>query len=132
MKKLIITALVFALLASPMMLVGCTSFSGSSSNLNHAYSDGVWTVTATSVNGTLSRSFNLQQEQLDSLRVTSVAAQGSVQLVLIQGDVEKTVILDQLHVSAQPIDTSDFNPGSVRVRLNFTNARGVSIVVSWR
>jgi len=136
MKK-IFTGIAIALLLSLSLFAftGCefTSFTGSSSNMNHNYNAGVWTVSAARVNGNLRRSVTMSAENLENFRAVSTATEGTVELVLTQGDTIERIALDDSFVTVQHIDMSAFNAedGRIQVRLNFANVRNLSAIISW-
>ncbi|MCL2586699.1 MAG: hypothetical protein FWE31_00480 [Firmicutes bacterium] len=134
MKKLFFAAFALVLTVPVLILTGCytTSFSGSSSNLNHNESNGVWTITAASVNGRLTRTFNITQAGLDMFMVSSFNTQGEVELVITQGDTRKALDITSGFLVPQRVDLDEFEAGRISVRLNFTSARAVATVVSWR
>lgn len=111
-----------------------TSFRGSSSNMNHNYSNGQWTVTAGRVNGNLRRSFSFSSENIENFRVISnILSEGLVELVLTQGDTIETIALTANSAAVQPIDMSAFdaNVGRIQVRLNFSSVRNLNLIIAW-
>ena len=124
------------LLVVALTFTGCanaTIFSGSSNNLNHTFNNRTWTITATSVSGNLRRNFDINADGLELFRVRSTNTQGTIELVLTQGDVTRRVDITDGFLQEQSIDMSEFNSDSrINVRLNFSSARNVNTIISWR
>lgn len=64
--------------------------------------------------------------------VSSFNTQGEVELVITQGDTRKALDITSGFLVPQRVDLDEFEAGRISVRLNFTSARAVATVVSWR
>ena len=117
-----------------VVLSGCTVFNGSSSNMNHTYANQTWTVTAASVNGNLRRNFDIGEENLSRISITATSTEGTIELVLSQGDVTQSIDITNGFATAQTMDFSASfdHEERVQIRLNFDSARNVNVVISWR
>jgi len=127
--------LIFSALALlTLLLAGCgalsTSFSGSDRNSSSRLTADGWTYTADSVNGRLTtRNLTLTAENLASLHVESRIGSGGASLILMQGDNERTI--DISGNFSGYIDTSGFEPGDIRLRLQYDSARNVNVSITW-
>jgi len=92
-------------------------------------SNNTWTASLNSGNGTSRVDYTFTAACLDAFSVRSENAEGEIRLVLIQGDAERT--FDITGNFNQNIDLSDFEPGRIRLRLEFESARDVDTLVSW-
>ncbi|MCL2677437.1 MAG: hypothetical protein FWE85_00100 [Clostridiales bacterium] len=120
--------LVFAVALASCVGMGM-SFSGSSSGMKKNLKAYVWEISATSLNGTATRTVNLNAEELANFLVNNTNSEGKVSLTIIQGDVDRTVGLSEEF--DEKIDMSDFEPGRVKLRLKFENAKDVDISITW-
>ncbi|MCL2817278.1 MAG: hypothetical protein FWD39_02690 [Clostridiales bacterium] len=122
------------LLIFAIALAGCVGngmvFSGSSSGMRKELKDGSWKITAKSINGTATRTVYMNALDVKgAMRVTNANSEGKVFLIISQGDVEKTVELSGEF--SEDIDMSDFEPGSVKLRLKFEKAKDVKVTITW-
>jgi len=137
MKKIALVFVFTAILATiAITSIGCTAdatrFSGSHSNANWNFSNRTWTITAGRINGNLRRSFDIDSNGLNTFTVTSTNTEGTIELVLTQGNIINRVNIATGFEQAQSIDMSDFNPDTrIEIRLNFGSARNVNTLISW-
>jgi hypothetical protein len=131
MKKRLTTFGVLVLLA--VVLVGCAnvvtnawSYTGMSKN---DAKDDSWAISAKTVDGYASRSLDLNAANLAALHVDNTNSEGKVFLVLTQGDTEKT--FDISGKFNGEIDTSAFEPGKIKLRLNFEKVKDLDLYVKW-
>jgi len=101
------------------------SFSGYRSNVR----DGEWALTARSANGRERRSPDLTAQQLENFHVFSDSGRG-VTLRLEQDGRVKSI--DISGYFDRVLDLSAFEPGRVRVILEFDRANDVYVRVNWR
>ena len=101
------------------------SISGSSVNLQ----DDSWSISARTVNGHATRRLDLSAGELAALHIDSTSGGGSVYVILTQGDNERSTDISGEFYGY--IDTSGFEPGRIRLRLQFGRAKGVDVLVSW-
>ncbi|MCL2603280.1 MAG: hypothetical protein FWD90_02240 [Defluviitaleaceae bacterium] len=101
------------------------TFISSSNSINNRE----WNFRARSVNGWVYRTLDLNARQLNAFHVSGYS-NGNVSLRLEQGErMEAIDITGSFHSS---IDMSAFEPGRIRVTLEFDNAHDVDIIVRWR
>jgi len=93
-----------------------------------------WRFTARRANGqqTLTRSLN--QEDLRNFTVNSTIESGEMFLILSQGGSRQTINLGggEMTLSADDIGLDEFEPGSIRMQLDFVEARGATVYIRWR
>jgi len=132
MKRLIFVCM---MLVFAFALVACgyggtaTTSSWSNSGLSQDSQLDSWSITADRVNGHSLRRLDLTAYQLANIFVASNHTSGAVNVVLIQGDNEQSFSI--ANDFSGILDTSNFEPGNIRMRLNFANAQDVDIYVSW-
>ena len=100
-----------------------------SGTLSHTMETDRWGIVVTNVNGRAWRDIDFSVESLGSTRVKSTNNFGEVRLTLIQGDIEMTIDLTDEFYGL--LDTSGFEPGKIRLRLDFINAESVNISINW-
>ena len=88
-----------------------------------------WEVHVASVNGRAWRDINFSAENLGAIRVKSTNNYGEARLTLIQGYTRMTIDLTEEFYGL--LDTGDFEPGEIRLQLDFINAESVSISINW-
>ena len=132
MKRLLILGIIVLLIFG---LVGCgyggTSMSSSwstrglTSNLQRES----WAIAADSVNGHATRRLDLSVEELAALHINNSNSDGSITVTLTQDDtVEVFDISGEFYGN---LDTSGFDAGRIRLRLDFGSAEGVNLHVNW-
>ena len=100
-----------------------------SGTLTHAIEVDHWEISVASVDGRAWRDIDFSAQNLGALHVRSANNHGMVRLRLIQGDTEMITDLTE-YFYGYPA-TSYFEPGEIRLRLDFINAEGVNISISW-
>jgi len=87
---------------------------------------------ARTANGFHSFNRNLTEDNIGNLLINSNIHQGEMRLILIQGDIIHAIDLSEptFH-STIDLGMSVFNPGVLRLRLEFTNAVGVRVEIIW-
>ena len=103
--------------------------SGSFTNTPNNVSDSSWRTSTSRANGSSRVDYTFSATDLEAMHVSSTNSGGRILLVLIQGDTER--IFDITSEFNSNIDMNDFEPGRIRLRLEFTNAENVEIVVNW-
>ena len=122
-----LTACTFEFTQSPSGAVTSWSTSG---RITHNREADSWLITVNRVNGHARRDIDFTAESLSALHVESTNSDGSVSLLITQGEVTRTI--DLTGEFNQVLDISnDFQPGSVRLRLEFENAETVRVSLSW-
>ena len=91
--------------------------------------DSEWTYTARTANGWTRRSPSLTAEELAAFHVISNSGEG-VRLRLEQDD--RLEVIDLSRRFDGPVDLRGFEPGRVRIRLEFDRANDVYVRISWR
>jgi hypothetical protein len=127
--------LVLCILVVAIGLAGCAygaramssswSISGSSVDMR----DDSWSISARTVNGHATRRLDLSAGELAVLHIESSSGGGSVYAILIQGDNERSTDISGEFYGY--IDTSGFEPGRIRLRLQFGRAEDVDLLADW-
>ena len=92
-------------------------------------SNNTWRASPSRANGNSRVDYTFTAANLEAMTVRSTNSEGSMSITFIQGNIERTFdITGEFH---ENIDMSDFEPGRIRLRLEFENARDVDTVVSW-
>ncbi|MCL1883553.1 MAG: PLDc N-terminal domain-containing protein [Defluviitaleaceae bacterium] len=140
-KKFLIISLVGFILSTGLFTVGVVNFvtdgstgiatvrSGSFSFSNSRLRDNVWTFTARSANGHERRSPNLSAQQLANFHVRSDSGE-NLYLHLEQDNIRETI--DISGSFDENIDMSAFQPGRVRITLDFNRTQGVDVEINWQ
>ena len=140
-KKLLIFFAIMFILATGLFTAGTIRFvhgeynggssitSGSFTFSQNFLRNNVWTFSARTANGTARRTPNLTAGQLAAFHVLSDSGEGLV-LRIEQGD--RREIIDISGYFDNQIDMSKFEPGRVRIILEFDRARDVDVRISWR
>jgi len=140
-KSLMIAMAVLAILSALIFAVGTVRFvrsestgvgsvrSGSFTMVRSNVRNNEWTFTARNANGSERRSPNLNAAQLAAFHVLSDSGDG-IMLRLTQEN--RTELVDISGFFDGYIDMSAFEPGRVRVTLEFNHANDVDVKVSWR
>jgi len=101
----------------------------SSNNGIYNVSSNTWRASPYRANGNSRIYYTFTAANLEAMTVRSTNAEGSVSLTFTQGDVEKT--LDITREFYENIDMRGFEPGRIRLRLVFENARNVNTLINW-
>ena len=113
-----------------VVLVGCSNVTFSSAvNYSSVETPTSWTITASSINSQESRTVSMSAENLNALAVASSNSEGSISLVITQGDITRTV-----DISGQfsgRIGAKDFSPGRIEMDLHFEHAKDARVNISW-
>ena len=129
MKKRIIALLgIFTLLA--VIMAGCVSSSLTGTMMTKYLTSGNWKISANTAKGYVSQSIDISSSELAALYVKNTNSDGTVSLVLIQGDINKT--FDVSGTFDGSIDTSAFAAGKITIRLNLDSAKNVDVAVKWK
>jgi len=126
-----ITALGLLLILA-VTLIGCgtaVSYSWVATTVSSNAKVDSWTISAKSIDGHASRNIDMTSEKLAALHAENTSSDGGVFLVMTQGDTEKTFDLSGEFNGS--IDTSAFEPGRVKLRLNFEKAKDVKVYINW-
>jgi len=100
-----------------------------SGGLSYVKND-TWSTTASKFNGHCRVDKTFDSDNLAAFYVNSTNSSGKVFLIIIQGDVEKTIeITGEFN---DKIDMSEFEPGRIRLRLEFEHAEDLNVSVSWK
>ena len=92
-------------------------------------SNNTWRATPGRANGNSRVDYTFTAANLDAMTVSSTNAEGNILLTFAQGDLEKTFdITGEFH---ENVDMSVFEPGRIRLRLVFENARNIDTVINW-
>jgi len=103
--------------------------SGSFTSRSESFRNSQWTFSARSANGWTRRSPNLSAEELLAFHVSSSSGDG-VTLLLEQGEHSEAIdISGNFHGY---VDLRRFEPGRIRVTLQFDQARDVHVTMRWR
>ena len=88
-----------------------------------------WRVRSSRANGYSRVYYIFDETDLATMHVNSRNATGSIHLTFTQGDLERTVDISNEYYGY--IDLSGFEPGEVRLRLEFEDAVQINITISW-
>ena len=125
-----ITLICLITVFSGVLLAGCTNVqSGTFINHTENVQNDTWTFSATRANGHSTRNIEMNEDNLTKLYVNSTNDSGNISLILTQG--EFTHYTDLTSGFNGFIDTQEFNPGQISLRLQFENAEGIKISISW-
>ena len=92
-------------------------------------SNNTWRAIPYRANGNSRIDYTFTDTNLEAMTVKSTNSEGRISLTFIQGDMERTFdITGEFH---ENIDMSDFQPGRIRLRLDFENARNIDTLISW-
>jgi len=134
-KPIIIIIIAIAIVVVGTAVTIAVVFSGGNYNswsgtmMSSSHSDSGWAITARTVNGRSTRTVDFDPGNLSALRIESINEGGSVYFTMTQGNVER--VTDISGGFRDRIDTSGFDTGRIRLRLNFERASEVIVVVSW-
>ena len=120
-----ITAFMFVL----MNREGITTSSGTFTNQRISSDDGSWRVSLERGNGHSRIDYTLSRGELSNLRINSTNSGGTVTFTLIQGSTDRIIELTGGFDGS--VDTSGFEPGRVRFRLDFGQVEDLEFVVRW-
>lgn len=126
---LVIVAVLGVVLSVVFTREGVVVQSGFSSNYSSYMKNDTWVATAKSINGNSRVDVTLNAENLAAFRVDATNDSGKVFLKLTQGDVEKTIEITGAF--NDKIDMGDFQPGRIRLRLEFEHAGVVNVIMHW-
>jgi len=133
--------LVFAFLATiAFALAACTggpltttaSWSISGNVTNTAELDS-WHVAARRINGHVRRNIEIDDAGLSHFRFRSTSTSGEITITLTQGDNEHVIDISGNKAGDIDLRYNDFNfePGRIRVRLDFNRADDVDVFLWW-
>ena len=105
--------------------VNSGTFTGSPNNV----ANDSWNISVARANGSSRIDYTFTAANLSAMHVTSTNSSGSITLTATQGDIERT--FDITGAFNDNIDMSGFEPGRVRLRLQFSNAENVEILINW-
>ncbi|MCL2361322.1 MAG: hypothetical protein FWC73_05875 [Defluviitaleaceae bacterium] len=129
MSLVIIAAIIVAITAcsSETRVVSSWTTSGTLTHNNEVDS---WFISINRVNGNSMRDITFTSESLTELHVENTNSSGSVVLIITQDETERRIdISDNFN---EILDISDdFEPGSIRLRLEFESAENVRVSLSW-
>jgi len=92
-------------------------------------SNNTWRASPSRANGSSRVDYTFTAANLEAMTVRSTNTEGNVSLTFMQGDIERTFdISGDFH---ENINMSDFEPGRIRLRLAFENARNIDTLISW-
>jgi len=119
--------IVMAACASETRVVSSWTTSGTLTHYNEADS---WFISVNRVNGHSRRDVTFTSESLSALHVQNTNSNGSVILIITQGETERRVDISDNY--NEILDISDgFEPGSIRLRLEFEHAENVRVSLRW-
>lgn len=101
---------------------------GGSNGIFNVYNN-TWRVMPYRANGNSRIDYTFTAANLEAMAVRSTNTEGKISLTFTQEDVEIT--FDITGEFYENINLSDFQPGSVRLRLHYENARNVDTLISW-
>ena len=120
-----ITAFMFVL----MNREGITTSSGTFTNQRISIDDSSWRVSLGRGNGHSRIDYTLSMGELSNLRISSAYSGGTVTFTLTQGSTDKVIELTGSFDGS--VETSGFEPGRVRFRLDFGQVEDLEFVLRW-
>ncbi|MDR2599420.1 MAG: hypothetical protein LBC73_04000 [Oscillospiraceae bacterium] len=93
-------------------------------------SNNTWRANPSRANGNSRVDYTFTAANLEAMTVRSTNSEGRISITFIQDDIEITFdITGEFH---ENIDMSGFEPGRIRLRLEFENAENVDTLISWQ
>ena len=124
------------IIVSVLLLTGCTFQLGSTNNRSGTFvvrtdrvKNDTWTFIADSANGQSTKIIEMDSGNLTALNVTSKVGGGEASLIITQGETTRTIELSEGFEGN--IDMQGFSAGKISLRLQFTKASDVNVVVGW-
>ena len=133
MKKLF--ALLSILTIFVIVLSGCggnatvASWTTSGTLVNES-EDNSWVLSVDRVNGHIRRDVNFTADNLSIFHTRSFISNGEMTLTMTQGSTE--IVIDLTDGLDGFVNTSLFEPGNIRLRLDFHDATDVSLALRWQ
>jgi len=121
------TIIVMTACSSETRVVSSWTTSGTLTHNNEVDS---WLISVNRVNGNSRRDITVTSESLTALHVENTNSNGSVNLIITQGETERMIDISGNFNEILDI-SDDFEPGSIRLRLEFENAENVRVSLSW-
>ena len=121
------TIIVMTACSSETRVVSSWTTSGTLTHNNEVDS---WLISVNRVNGNSRRDITFTSESLTALHVENTNSNGSVNLIITQGETERMIDISGNFNEILDI-SDDFEPGSIRLRLEFENAENVRVSLSW-
>ena len=109
---------------------GDIATSWTTSGLTHNHEANRWHISANRVNGYTRRDINFTAESLSALQIATSNNGGNISLAITQGETNKLVELAG-EVNETLDISNDFEPGNIRLRLEFEDAENVVITLNW-
>ena len=88
-----------------------------------------WRVRSSRANGYSRVDYTFSAADLAAMHVNSRNSIGNIRLIFIQGDIERTIDISNEFYGY--IDMSGFEPGEIRLRLDFIYAEQINTTISW-
>ena len=98
--------------------------------LTHNIEANSWLISINRVNGNSRRDVTFTSESIRALHVENTNNGGSVALVITQGEAQRRIDISGNFNEILDI-SDDFEPGSIRLRLEFESAENVRVSLSW-
>ena len=118
------------LLSIIIVLTACGDYNSWSGTMMSSRGTGNdWSISARTVRGHTVRTVSFTAEELAALRIDSENEDGKISFTMTQGEIE--IVTDISGEFNDNIDTSGFEPGRIRLRLDFEAASGVNVTVNW-
>lgn len=130
MKKRLLTG-IFAVVMV-VLFTACTTRSWTAIGMSTSAGDTSWDFTAASVNGYTSRNVDFSAESIAAINIESTNEEGAIRLSFTQGDRK-----EEIEVTGSYSDTVNlaqlggFTAGSVSIRIDFEQAKGLALHLSW-
>ena len=121
------TIIVMTACSSETRVVSSWTTSGTLTHNNEVDS---WFISVNRVNGNSRRDITFTSESLAGLHIENTNSNGSVVLIITQGETERMIDISGNFNEILDI-SNDFEPGSIRLRLEFENAENVRASLSW-
>ncbi|MCL1996373.1 MAG: hypothetical protein FWG63_09230 [Defluviitaleaceae bacterium] len=109
--------------------LAATGRAGSWAGMSRNVGNQEWSVSANSANGWVRHTFELNAQELANFRVAGTLGTGEMHLYLDQGEIRRRVdIYDNF---AESIDMHGFEPGRIRLTLEFSHVHNARVTINW-
>jgi len=136
MKKIKKILTFVLMVATAIIITACTNETRvvsswtTSGTLTHNNEVDSWLISVNRVNGNSRRDITFTYESLAALHVENTNSSGNVTLVITQGEIERRVDISGNFSETLNI-SDDFEPGRIRLLIEFESAENVRVSLGW-
>jgi len=130
----VVASVIGALFVLDMVNGGVDQYSGMFTMKFETKTSNSWTFSAQSAQGYSTIFRDLNQQDLNKISVDSSIGEGKMVLIISQDEYNQSIDLSSgtMNLSADDLGMDMFNPGQISMKLEFTNAKNISVNISWR